>query len=232
MANLLLDSDEWRFYGRRKGRKLNDARQKALDELYPKLAVEVKDDKIDLTDLFPFTPEKMVLEIGFGNGEHLAEMVRRDPDTAFIGAEPFLNGMSAFLFEDQMKEAKNVRVWSDDAIPLVDALPDYSIDTLYVLNPDPWHKTRHFKRRMINPHNLDRFSRILKPDGDLIFSTDVPDLAEWMITHGVNHNDFTWTAKSREDWLNPPKDWITTRYEVKGAKGAKVMHYFFMKRKK
>jgi tRNA (guanine-N7-)-methyltransferase len=229
------DSREWRFYGRRAGRKLNAARQDAVDTLLPKLQIPeeaiIRNGALPPTSLFSDRKDKIVLEIGFGNGEHLAEMARREPKTGFIGAEPFINGVSAFLTEPGMAEAQNVRLHPDDALALVYSLADKSVDSLYILNPDPWHKKRHFKRRIINPENLGEFSRILKPGGDLIFSTDVPDLAEWMVMHAVNHPAFEWQAKCRKDWLEPPEDWIPTRYETKGAKGAARMHYFFFKKR-
>lgn len=228
-------NQEWRFYGRRMGRKLNKARQELLSVFFP--TIQIQDNQItkkgDLcpSSLFDFSPKKIVLEIGFGNGEHLAEMMRREPKTGFIGAEPFVNGMTAFLKEIHDDElGRNVRVHMDDAIPLVKSLKPQSIDDIYVLNPDPWHKVRHHQRRIINQDNLDLFSNILKTNGRLIMSTDVRDLIEWMVTEATLYPDFQWTAKSREDWQTPPENWIPTRYETKGAKGADKMNYLFFEK--
>jgi tRNA (guanine-N7-)-methyltransferase len=115
----------------------------------------------------------------------------------------------------------------NDVIPLAKSFTDGSFDSIMVLNPDPWHKTRHHKRRIINQDNLDIFSRILKPGGTLVMTTDVRNLIEWMVTEASNHPDFTWNAKTSDDWKIPPKDWIGTKYETKGAKGADRMHYLF-----
>ncbi len=231
----MIDLDKWRFYGRRSGRKLNKTRQAALDELLPRLQIpeDQLDEKgaLDPSSLFSYKPKKIILEIGFGNGEHLAEMMHRAPDNGFIGAEPFINGMTAFLKEMQDRALKkNVRVLMDDVMPLVKSLSSGSIDEIYILNPDPWHKKRHQGRRIVNSKNLSEFSRILKPKGSLIMSTDVRDLIEWMVTHASNHPDFNWTAESAEDWRVAPKDWIPTRYETKGAKGADKMNYLFFER--
>lgn len=226
---------KWRFYGRRVGRALNTTRKALLDKLYPQLEIKMDDlreqAEIDPYSLFDFKPEKIILEIGFGNGEHLAEMMARAPHDGFIGAEPFKNGMSAFLKEvDTRGLSHNVRLLMDDAIPLVKSLSTASVDEIYILNPDPWHKTRHHERRVVNPDNLSLFARILKPGGRLIMSTDVRDLIEWMVTHAANHRDFRWTAKCADDWRVPPADWIPTRYETKGAKGADKMNYLFFER--
>lgn len=228
---------EWRFYGRRSGRKLNPARQKVMDKLLPVLAIE--DDKIskagDLTNesLFQNKSDTTILEIGFGNGEHLAEMMRRNPTHNFIGAEPFINGMTAFLKEvdDSNLELSNIRTHMDDAIPLVKSLESNSIDEIYVLNPDPWHKTRHHQRRIINQDNLTEFSRIMKSGAKLIMTTDVVNLIEWMVTEASLHPDFEWTAKCADDWRVVREDWIPTRYETKGAKGADHMNYLFFVKK-
>lgn len=234
MSVTISNNDKWRFYGRRSGRKLNKTRQALLDGLYPKLQIDEilldEQGKLDPSSLFE-KPARTTFEIGFGNGEHLAEMMHRAPNENFIGAEPFINGMTAFLKEmDERDLEHNVRLLNDDAIPLVKSLAPASIDEMYILNPDPWHKTRHHQRRIVNPKNLDLFAQILKPKGRLIMSTDVPDLIEWMITHAARHPKFQWLAGKADDWRIPPKDWIPTRYETKGAKGADKMHYLFFER--
>lgn len=224
-----------RFYGRRQSRPLNKSRADSFDKLLPVLSIAP--EKIDETaqinpaHLFDQSYQQYWLEIGFGSGEHLSGLMRRHPDRAYIGAEPYVNGMAAFLKDIQDIQNPNVCVHMDDALMLVRSIMSASLDGLYILNPDPWHKKRHHKRRIVRPETLDEYARILKPGADLILSTDVPYLADWMITHTARHPAFEWTAQSAQDWENPPADWITTAYEVKGAKGAKKMAYLFFKRK-
>lgn len=226
---------EWVFYGRRAGRKLNSARKEALDSLLPRLAIPedqlTKDGNLNPASLFVDKPEKIIFEIGFGNGERLAAHIKQNPLNGYIGAEPFINGVSAFLCEiKEQGTIDNIRVRSDDAIPIARSLKSESIDEIYVLNPDPWHKTRHHKRRIINQENLDHFARILRPEGKLIMTTDVEPLAEWMVTESLRHPAFQWTASKADDWRKPPKNWISTRYETKRAKGAGKMNYLFFKK--
>lgn len=221
------------LFGRRKGRPLGEIRQAAIDALLPKLdlAPHIEEQKqIDLLEIFKKLPSPLWLEIGFGNGEHLATLMKRHPDTFFIGAEPFINGMSSFLKDIQDLPHDKIRVLMDDAMKLCRLLPDDCLDGIYILNPDPWPKTRHHKRRIVSPENLDIFARLLKPGAQFIMTTDVPGLADWMATHTNNHPAFTWQAKSASDWQTPPKDWIPTRYETKRANGADKMVYLLFQR--
>lgn len=221
--------DQKRVYGRRLGRPLHRERQSVLDELLPRLSIpdalltEIGD--LPPETLFPAPLPALWLEIGFGSGEHLSALMRRHPDWGFIGAEPFINGMSAFLKDIKDGPHDRIRVLMDDAMLAVNSLTPGTVDGIYVLNPDPWPKKRHYKRRIISQKNLDAFARILKPGGQLIMSTDVPGLAEWMALQASRHPAFRWTAEKADDWRTPPPGWIKTRYEEKGAKGASRMSY-------
>ncbi|MCB9991776.1 MAG: tRNA (guanosine(46)-N7)-methyltransferase TrmB [Rhodospirillales bacterium] len=223
-----------RVYGRRAGRPLNTSRVSALDTLLPQLAIpaELLNEKAEtrIESLFNTPAASYWFEIGFGNGEHLAALMARNPDTGYLGAEPFINGMSAFLKSIHDVPHDHVRILMDDAMMIANSLEDRCLDGIYVLNPDPWHKKRHHKRRIINQKNLDQFARILKPGGQLIMSTDVPDLAEWMVTEAVQHPAFDWTAQKADDWRTPPPGWIKTRYEEKGARGADKMVYLIFEK--
>ncbi|MEZ5813384.1 MAG: tRNA (guanine(46)-N(7))-methyltransferase TrmB [Alphaproteobacteria bacterium] len=223
-----------RVYGRRLGRPLNKSRAEVIETLLPELSIDEallkEDGGLAPSSLFTSGYKECWFEIGFGAGEHLSALMRRHPENAYIGAEPFINGMAAFLKDIADEPHDKIRVHMDDAMMLANSLADHSLDGIYILNPDPWHKKRHHKRRIVNRHNLEVFSRILKPGGALICSTDVPYLAEWMITETMIHGGFEWQATSRADWSTPPEDWITTAYEKKGAKGADKMVYLFFER--
>lgn len=226
---------EKRVYGRKLGRPLNASRQVALDEVLPQVSIDeaLLTEKGDLVpcSLFDCDYKECWFEIGFGAGEHLTALMEMHPQNAYIGAEPYINGMTSFLkdIEDMPKE--RIRVHMDDAMIVANSLTDNALDGMYVLNPDPWHKKRHYKRRIINQDNLDVFARILKPGSQLIMSTDVPDLADWMLTQASMHDAFEWDAEVADDWRIPPKDWVHTAYEGKRAKNGEAMVYLFFKRK-
>ena len=206
-----------------------------MNTLLPKLCVpeeHLKENgQLAPSSLFPKSYEECWFEIGFGTGEHLSGLIRRHPENAYIGAEPFINGMAAFLKDIQDEPHERIRVHMDDAMMVANSLEDECLDGIYILNPDPWHKKRHHKRRIVNRDNLKCFSRILKPGGQLILSTDVPYLAEWMVAEAMLHGGFEWQARSKSDWANKPEGWIDTAYQTKEAKGSDKMVYLLFKKK-
>lgn len=204
------------FFGRRKARPIRAARKDAMDSVLPQ--VLITDPKTALN--FPFTPQEVWLEIGFGNGDSLAAWHRAHPEVGFIGCEPFINGVSNLCKLLTGDDLKNIRIWNEIAQPLIDALPDAALARIYLLNPDPWHKKRHIKRRFIQQEMLTNLARILKPGGMLLMTTDHADLAEWMLEQASMHPSF----KGRAD-TTPPEGWLTTRYEGKGAKAGRTQKY-------
>ena len=159
------------------------------------------------------------LEIGFGGGEHLAYQAERNPGVGIIGCEPYLNGIGEPLKQIETRKLKNIRLHGDDARPLIDALPDASLDRVFILYPDPWPKTRHHKRRIISTEFLTSLARVMKPGAELRLATDHADYATWMLERLLAHPDFKWTAKSCDDWLKPWPDYTPTRYEQKALAG-------------
>jgi len=196
-------------FGRRQGRKLRAGKRSLVDELLPKLAVKL-----------PLDPKKeWWLEIGFGGGEHLAHQAALYPHVGMIGCEPYINGTGDLLKKVAAGNISNVSIHPDDARPLIDKLPDASLSRVFILYPDPWPKTRHHKRRIISTEMLDSLARVMKPGAELRLATDHADYCTWMLERLLVHPGFTWTAKRCNDWLNPPPDWISTRYEQKALAG-------------
>jgi tRNA (guanine-N7-)-methyltransferase len=221
-----------RLWGRRMTRPLGKDRAIAYEKLMPLLCIsELSEKNTHPSTFFSKKYKEHWLEIGYGGGEHLAVLMQQNPDVAFIGAEPFINGTASFMQIVQHKPTDNVRVFNDDAMLLIESLADESFERIYILNPDPWPKNRHAKRRIVRTENLDQFARVLKPGGMLAMCTDVAALAEWMLTQTSNHPAFTWTANSCSDWQNPPPNWAsTTRYREKGAKAGRKMTYLIFKK--
>lgn len=220
--------EQERFFGRRKGRPLNKQRRQALN-LLDQFGIHEdfiqEDASLHPNALFGQDYTKFHLEIGFGNGEFFQNMVQNHPEDGFIGAEPFLNGVAALLKNIQDTKPDNLRVWADDVRPLLRSFKGQCFETVYILNPDPWPKKKHHKRRIVNPSTLDEIARLLKPNGRLVMTTDVNDLAEWMATQTVNHPAFCWDIKSPCDATEKPDNWLSTRYELKGAEAGRDQYY-------
>ena len=203
-------------YGRRRGRRLRTTKQGLFDELLPKLAVD---------DWMKALPTPLWLEIGFGGGEHLAHQATLNPNVSIIGCEPYINGIAGLLKHITDHKVNNVRIWQQDARLIIDALPDASVERVFILYPDPWPKSRHHKRRLVSTPTLDRLARIMKPGALLRLATDDYDYCTWMLEHMLTHSQFSWNAKSCDDWLKPPADWLSTRYEQKALAAGRVPTY-------
>jgi tRNA (guanine-N7-)-methyltransferase len=98
---------------------------------------------------------------------------------------------------------------------VVDALPDASLDRVMILFPDPWHKVRHNKRRLIQDDFVAALVRVLKPGGRLRFVTDWKDYAEWALERFERAPELVWQANEADDWKVAPGDHVVTRYEEK-----------------
>lgn len=219
------------FYGRRKGRALRPGRQRLLAELLPRIAIDDGADRIVPAALFGQPVRDIWLEVGFGGGEHLAELARLHADVGLIGCEPFMNGVARLLGEIDRDSIENIRIYSDDARDLVDRLPDASIGRAFVLFADPWPKSRHHRRRFIGPENLDRLARVMKDGAELRLASDQMPLIRWMLFHTAGHPAFEWTARRAADWRTRPAGWPPTRYEAKAlAKGIACVYLTFRRR--
>jgi len=212
------------LYGRRKGKKLRNYHVRLVDELLPQLRVDVT-HPVNLKALFPQARE-LWLEIGFGGGEHLLHRAAEHPDIGFVGCEPFINGVAKALAGIDGQALSNIRLLDGDAGLLIDRLPDQSLDRIYLLYPDPWPKRRQRKRRFISDDMLKRLARVLKPDAELRFATDIDDYAGWALARVLRSRDFGWSPKTAQDWLQPWAGWRSTRYEEKALREGRPSAYF------
>jgi len=203
-----------RSFGRIKSRPIKPRQAALMDSLLPVIAVpDPKAGPIDPLALMPDAAE-VWLEIGFGGGEHMAAQAARRPDALVIGCEPFLNGVASALRHVEEQGLKNVRIHADDARDVLAALPDASLDRVLILFPDPWHKARHNKRRLLQDETAARIARLLKPGGTVRFVTDWLDYAEWSLER-LSRTPGLVRVETGDDWFTPPADHVVTRYEEK-----------------
>ena len=145
------------FFGRRKGHKLRPHQARLLDTLLPQLAIDLSGPAPpDLRALFAGTVADIQLEIGFGGGEAMIAQAQAEPQTGFIGVEPFVNGMAKALAAIEHGGLSNIRLHFDDAVNLMAWLPDASLARIDLIHPDPWPKRRHWKRRFVQDETVVR----------------------------------------------------------------------------
>jgi tRNA (guanine-N7-)-methyltransferase len=195
---------------------LRPGQQQLFETLLPELAITLPETgRLDPRVLFSAGVSAVWLEIGFGGGEHLAEQAARHPEIGFIGSEVFENGVAKLLAEIDRRRLGNVRLFADDARPLIEALAPASIGRVFILFPDPWPKQRHHKRRLVAAPTLDRLAEIMPVRAELRLATDDPGYLLWMLEHATTHPGFVWLARRPADWRERPPDWPPTRYEAK-----------------
>jgi tRNA (guanine-N7-)-methyltransferase len=164
-----------RSFVRREGR-MTKGQRKALDKLWPKYGLEIKDKAVNF----------QVLEIGFGMGQSLAAMAAQNPEQNFLGIEVYRPGVGALLLELEKQKITNVRVYCADAIEVLhNCISDNSLDKILILFPDPWPKKKHHKRRLVQVEFIKLLSGKLKKGGYLQIATDWDDYAEHIV--GVIH---------------------------------------------
>lgn len=163
----------------RQGR-LTCAQERALQQLWPQFGLEVSDSVVDLELLFA-RAAPVVLEIGFGNGDALARCALEDSARNYLGAEVHTPGVGHLLLTVEAQALTNVRVHRGDAVALLTSqISAASLSEIRVWFPDPWHKSRHNKRRLIQPDFVRLLASRLKPEGVLHLATDWQPYAEHM----------------------------------------------------
>lgn len=218
-----------RFYGRRRGRRLRAGILSALDSGLAQFGIPDLQNRAGDCHPGEFFKQRQYssyrLEIGFGGGEHLAELAANNPEIGFIGCEVFANGVARLAQTVTGRAIPNIRVYNEDARHMLAALADDSIDQTYLLYPDPWPKKRHARRRFIHPENLNRLAKIMRNGGRLNLATDHPGYRDWVVEQFAS--DPRWQNICGENlWQETPWDgWLATRYEQKArAAGRKCLY--------
>jgi tRNA (guanine-N7-)-methyltransferase len=204
------------IFGRRRGRALRPGQKTLVNELLPRLAINLPvSGHLDIAALFGTARPSLWLEIGFGGGEHLAQLAEQHPQIGFIGCEVFENGIVKLLAQIELRRLGNIRIFADDARLIMAALPPAAVDRVFILFPDPWPKRRQHKRRIMSRATLDTLAEIMTGDAELRVATDDADYLSWILEHITAHPAFEWLARRPGDWREHPPDWPPTRYEAK-----------------
>jgi tRNA (guanine-N7-)-methyltransferase len=166
-----------RSWVRREGR-MTDGQRRALEDHWLAYGLDLGEGPIDPVECFG-RRAPLVVEIGFGMGDSLFAMAKADPGTDFLGIEVHRPGVGHLLSLVAAEGLSNVRVFNADGVDVMEqAIPPSSVDRIQIFFPDPWHKKRHHKRRLITREFAQTLSRCLKPGGTVHVATDWPEYAE------------------------------------------------------
>jgi len=201
---------------KREGR-LTKAQGKALEEQWPNMGLNIEQGMLHLDEVFGRTAPR-VLEIGFGMGKSLVEMAVAAPNTDFIGIEVHRPGVGACLADAAEASLSNLRVFEHDAVEVLEkCIADDSLDRLQLFFPDPWHKTRHHKRRIVQDEFVQQIRAKLNVGGEFHMATDWEPYAEHMLEVMLNAEGYQNTAPLN-GYVPRPEYRPITKFEVRGQK--------------
>ena len=160
--------------------RMTPAQERGWQDGFPSFGLTLQAGQLDWDHVFGFAGRRVV-EIGFGMGDSLLRMAQADPAAQFIGVEVHRPGVGRLLSQLLAAETPNLRVYSEDAVQVMEqCLAPNTVDAIHIFFPDPWHKKRHHKRRLIQPKLVHDLATLLRADGYLHLATDWIPYAERM----------------------------------------------------
>lgn len=217
-----------RSFVRRQGR-LTEGQSRGLRDHWQDYGLELTESPLDLDACFGRSAPTL-LEIGFGNGDSLLAMAENAPDKNFIGIEVHRPGVGGIINNAQKKGVSNLRVFCEDAVDVLkQSIPDQSLVGVQLFFPDPWHKKRHHKRRIVQPEFAALVADKLVPGVYFHMATDWQNYAEHMMDVMSSSKQFT--NKAGEGHYSSRPDYRPeTKFERRGIKlGHGVWDLIFVK---
>ena len=217
-------------YVLREGR-LTTGQERALRELWPVWGIEYADSLLDIDKTYGRGGAPLTVEIGFGMGKSLVEMAQKAPERNFLGIEVHTPGIGACLADIRDKGISNLRIAHHDAVEVFNnMIPDGSVDTLQLFFPDPWHKARHHKRRIVKPEFLDLIMPKLRRGGIIHMATDWENYAEQML-EVLSADDRIENLSADNTYVPRPDFRPLTKFELRGQRlGHGVWDLMFRKK--
>ncbi len=199
----------------RQGR-LTRGQERALETIWPQFGIDYSENLLDLSQVFSRKDSKKILEIGFGMGESTAKIAQALPDCDFLAVEVHTPGVGALLKLIEEQALTNIRIIQHDVVEVLqNMLTDESLDGVHIFFPDPWHKKRHHKRRLIQAEFVKLLCRKLKTGSYLHVATDWQEYAEWVLEVLNAELQLQNTAK---DYAEKPSYRPLTKFENRGVK--------------
>ena len=201
---------------KRSGR-LSKGQSLGLNELWSDFGIDVDSSTLDFEEIFS-NQNDVTLELGFGNGDSLLEMAIQEPNQNFLGIEVYEAGVGRLINEANKKNVGNLKVIKEDAVEVLENnVADDSISNFQLFFPDPWHKKRHHKRRIVQMGFLDLLSKKLKSNGTAHIATDWQDYAEHIMETLESHPHFKNLA-GVHIYSERPEYRPLTKFENRGQK--------------
>jgi len=199
----------------RQGR-LTKGQERALQTAWPTFGIEYTDQTLDVNQAFGRTESKKILEIGFGMGDATAKIAQTLPDCDFLAVEVHTPGVGSLLKLMQEGDIHNIRIIQHDAVEVLqNMLADASLDGVHIFFPDPWHKKRHHKRRLIQAEFVQLLCAKLKAGAYIHVATDWQEYAEWVLEVLQGESQLQNTAS---DYAEKPSYRPLTKFENRGLK--------------
>ncbi len=217
MAIVLDTVNKIRSFGRIRGKGLSNKVKDIMESVLPKYLIN-NEININLNKIFNNT-NKNCLEIGFGYGESLAHKAQFYKNKNFVGCEVYTNGVSNLASLLEENNIENAKIFNGDSRIFLENLLDNSLETIYILFPDPWPKKKQNKRRLINEEFIELMYKKLIDNGKVIFVSDIEDYIEWTKEKFNNVNKFIEKEITKPDW------WITTRYQEKAIEAGRNSYF-------
>ena len=197
--------------------RITPAQERALVDLWPLYGLDLSADALDLAKIFGRDAPRC-LEIGFGVGEVIGALAENHPHIDYLGMEVHRAGIGRLLLRAEQAHLRNLRVICNDAVEVLrDRIADESFDEVLVFFPDPWHKKRHHKRRLIEPRFVACIAAKLRTGGVLRLATDWQAYAEQMLA--VCNADLSLRSLSADGtYVARPQFRPPTRFERRGAR--------------
>ncbi len=197
--------------------RMTEGQQKAMETQWPVMGLEPDSGMLDLAQVFG-REAPVVLEIGFGMGDSLIEMAKAQPENNYIGIEVHRPGVGRLLSNAEKEGLSNIRVFCHDAIEvLANCIPDGSLSTLQLFFPDPWHKKKHHKRRIVQPEFAATIRKKLKVGGVFHMATDWENYAEHMME--VMSTAPGYRNVAGEGQYSPQPEWRpVTKFQKRGER--------------
>ena len=203
-----------RSFVKREGR-LTKGQAAAIERQWPQLGLALEQGLLNFETVFN-NSNPVTLEIGFGMGHSLVEMAKNAPEQNFIGIEVHEPGVGACLMAAEYAGVTNLRLFNDDAVEVLEqCIADESLQQVQIFFPDPWHKKRHHKRRLIQPEFVAHLCKKLKPNGVIHLATDWENYAEHMMEIMGESEGFA-NSQDIGEYSPRPEDRPITKFEKRG----------------